>query len=82
MASHILFNVQPNRGYSAEQVVRDTVTLGALLEAIQEQIERHGEDTPVVLHTGMDTAAYGVISPWDDMFETENEEEEVDEFRY
>jgi len=77
MAEHIIFNVSTNRGYSADQVLNETITLADLLAAVEQAIADHGEDKKVVLHNGDNYgAAYGVLTPWVNLFEQEEVEEE------
>ncbi|AVJ51045.1 hypothetical protein FDJ44_gp54 [Microbacterium phage Pikmin] len=47
----IAINISDNQGYSSDQV-ETSVTLGSILESIQEAIEEYGEDTKVVLYNG------------------------------
>lgn len=75
---HILMNVSTNRGYSADQVLKDSITLGDLLQRVQEAVDNFGEDVKVVLHNGDSYgAAYGVLTEWVDTFEEEKEEEDL-----
>lgn len=79
MADHIIFNVSTNRGYSADQVLNETITLNDLKAALEQAIEDFGGDKKVVLHNGDNYgASYGVLTPWVDLFEQEEIEE--DEF--
>lgn len=74
MAKHITLNIRSNEGYSADQVIDKTITLGALLEALQEAIEEHGEDTPVILNEGQRYGAnYGFLSQYEELFTVEPE---------
>lgn len=77
MASHIIMNVSTNRGYAADQVINETITLGELLARVQEAVDNFGEDTKVVLHNGDNYgASYGVLTEWVNTFEQEEEEED------
>ncbi|UVG34621.1 hypothetical protein SEA_CHEETO1_56 [Microbacterium phage Cheeto1] len=72
MAKHITLNASTNAGYSADQVLDRTITLGDLLEQVQQAIEDHGEDTKIILNDGQRYGAnYGYLSPWSDLFTTE-----------
>ena len=64
MAKTVLIPVSSNMGYAPDQI--DTpVTLGSLLEALQEAIENYGEDAKVVLSNGQRYGAgFGEFSSW------------------
>ncbi|GLI28494.1 hypothetical protein ARHIZOSPH14_27360 [Agromyces rhizosphaerae] len=47
----VLINISDNEGYSPEQI-NTHITLGAMLESIQEAIDEFGEDAKVVLSNG------------------------------
>ena len=75
--ANVILNIQDNQGYSADQVANKSISLGDLMEALQEAINDHGEDAKVVLHNGQQYgAAYGYISAWAGVFQTEDEDEE------
>ena len=69
MSTTVKMAITPNAGYSADQAEND-ITLGALLESVQEAIERFGEEAKVVTADSgnMYGASWGHISQWEDMF--------------
>ena len=76
----ITLNVNSHAGYSIDQVADDSITLGALLAAVQEAIEDKGAETKVVLNNGERYGArWGNISQWSDIFEEDEEEEDEDD---
>lgn len=74
-AQHIIMNVSTNRGYAADQVINETITLGDLLARVEEAVAEFGEDVKVVLHNGDNYgASFGVLTPWVNTFEEEEED--------
>lgn len=69
MATTLLLDVQPNAGYSPEQVER-RMTLAELMEAIEYAIDEYGDDAEVVLNNGQRYGAqFGYIAGRvDDLF--------------
>lgn len=72
----IKMNVEGNLGYGADQIERP-MSLGDLLEAVQEAVDEWGEDAEVVLHQQNNQygANYGRIVQWG-AFEGDDEEGE------
>lgn len=81
MAEYIILPINSNQGYSPEQVMNESITLGDLLAAVQEAIETHGAETKIVLSNGQRYGAgYGNISQWQDIFEEPEEDEDRDDY--
>lgn len=71
----VTLNVEGNLGYGTDQV--QGMTLGCLLEAVQEAVAEWGEDTEVVLHQTNNQygANFGRIAPWEVFSGSEDEDE-------
>lgn len=76
--ARISINVEGNLGYSPDQI-ESRITLGDLLEQVQEAIEEWGEDAEVVLHQMNNRygASYGRLNRYELFGETDTDEEEV-----
>jgi len=75
--SNVILNINSNAGYSAEQVADESITLYALLEAVQDAIETHGAEAKVVLNNGGRYGAnYGNITDNFDIFSAEEEDDD------
>jgi hypothetical protein len=69
MADKVILKIADRQGYSPDQVT-NTITLGALLRAVEGAVENFGEDALVVLDNGdRYGATYGGLSEWEDLFE-------------
>lgn len=80
MADYVILSISDNSGYSPEQVKDQSISLGDLLEAVQQAIEDNGADAKIVLANGQRYgASYGHISPWEDLFEVPEEDESEDD---
>lgn len=73
----VLLAVDNNRGYSADQI-QESMTLRDLLHAVEDAIEKYGEDVMVVTHDNANRygANYGGISIYADTFLAPGEDEE------
>ena len=79
MAITLLLSIQPNEGYSPDQVER-RMTLAELQEAIEYAIDEYGDDAEIVLDNGQRYGAqYGYIAGRvDDLFcEADNDDDDV-----
>lgn len=74
----VVLNTIGNAGYSASQVQDQSITLGDLLEAIQDAITEHGEEARVALYNAENQygAAWGYISQWHNVFEVVGAEDD------
>lgn len=60
-ATHVILQASPNAGYGPDQI-QCGVTLGQLLEMVEEAVERYGSDARVVTNNGQRYgASYGYI---------------------
>lgn len=80
MSATVLFRHEGNLGYGADQV-RANMTLGELLEAVQEAIVEWGEDANVVTYQTNNRygANYGSLSGYDLFAAANNDDDEEDE---
>jgi hypothetical protein len=63
----LLLAIEDNQGYSPDDV-RETLTLGDLIQALQEAAEQYGDDARLVLDNGQQYGAqYGGISTYRDL---------------
>lgn len=69
MTAIVKMAITPNAGYSPDQAEND-ITLGDLLSAVEDAIERFGEEAKVVTIDAGNRygASWGHISDWEDMF--------------
>lgn len=77
----VILDISPNRGYAPDQVTNDhTMTLGQLLQHVQEAIGTHGDDAKIVTLDGGNQygAKYGTIPtpPWGELFRAAGDDEE------
>lgn len=83
MAEYIVLNINDNAGYSPEQVMNESISLGDLLSAVQQAILDNDETTKIVLGNGQRYGAtYGNISQWSDIFAQPEEDEDADRYDY
>lgn len=80
MATTILLSVQPNEGYSPDQI-QHRLSLAELLEAVEYAISEYGDDAEIVLDNGQRYGAqYGYIAGRvEDLF-VEADDSDDDEF--
>lgn len=73
-----VMNVSANRGYAADQV-ESRMTLGALLEEIENAIGMFGEDAIVVTRDRDNRygASWGKLSTYDGLFDYNEDEEDA-----
>lgn len=73
----IKMNVEGNLGYAPDQI-DSVMSLGDILDQVQEAIEEWGEDAEVVLHQQNNRygANYGKLSKWDLFSDPADEEED------
>ncbi|KAA9133776.1 hypothetical protein [Microbacterium caowuchunii] len=70
----VLLSVNSHAGYSPEQIT-DTLTLGELLEAVEQAIEDFGAEARIVVANGQRYGAgFGGIPRREDLFERVEEE--------
>jgi len=76
----VLIRAESNLGYAADDVEGNSVTLGGLLEAIQDAVTEWGEDAQVVLFQTNNQygANYGRLAQYE-LFEAVEDDDEEDE---
>lgn len=75
-AARVLMSISDNQGYAPDQI-NSTISLGDLLEQVEQAVKVFGEDALVVLANGQRYGAgYGAIPPLacEDLFVDPNDE--------
>lgn len=69
MTTRTLLAINPQQGYAPDQIT-ESLTLGQLAEALEEAIERYGEDSLIVTIDNANRygAGFGSLSMWEDLF--------------
>ena len=74
-AEKVILRINDRQGYSPDQI-KDSITLGALLEAVEQAIADFGAEAMVVLDNGdRYGATFGRLSVWEDLFVAVNDED-------
>lgn len=77
MSNTIVMRYQGNLGYGADQIDNHSITLGEMLEAIQEAIAEYGDDAKVVTYqTNNRGANYGSLYGAMELFELADGDDE------
>lgn len=73
----IKMNVEGNLGYGPDQI-ESSISLGNLLEQVEQAIEEWGEDAEVVLHQQNNRygANYGSLAEGFDLFQSADDDDE------
>lgn len=65
----VQMHVSVREAYTPDEI-RETLTLGELLEAVEQAIETYGDDAQIIVNSG-DFAPYGSLSRWSEIFTAE-----------